>query len=122
MTKAREKYQSDCMRIASYNQQLDNQSPDAEKIRIKLKRVEQTVGANEKDYTSFAKVLADLLPGWENDWKNYCDSCQDLEEERLDFMKDNLWSYANAVSTICVADDEVLDIFLLYETMVYPPF
>jgi len=24
----------------------------------------------------------------------------------MDFMKDNLWAYANAVSTVCVADDE----------------
>lgn len=107
VTKAREKYQSDCFRIATYSQQLDNQSPDAERIRVKLKRAEQTVGANEKDYAAFAKTLSDMIPGWEEDWKNFCDSCQDLEEERLDFMKDNLWAYANAVSTICVADDEV---------------
>ncbi|KAF9075489.1 hypothetical protein BDP27DRAFT_1212478 [Rhodocollybia butyracea] len=106
VTKAREKYQSDCFRIATYSQQLDNQSPDAERIRVKLKRAEQTVGANEKDYAAFAKTLSDMIPGWEEDWKNFCDSCQDLEEERLDFMKDNLWAYANAVSTICVADDE----------------
>lgn len=35
------------------------------------------------------------------------DSCQDLEAERLEFMKDNMWAYANAVSTVCVSDDEV---------------
>jgi hypothetical protein len=34
-----------------------------------------------------------------------------LEEERMEFMKDNLWAYANAVSTVCVSDDEVRFLF-----------
>jgi hypothetical protein len=108
VAKAREKYQGDCVRIATYTAQLDNnsQSLEAEKIRIKLKHAKQTVGANEKDYASFTKALGEMIPAWENEWKNYCDSCQDLEEERLDFMKDHMWAYANAVSTVCVADDE----------------
>ncbi|KAJ4471517.1 SH3 domain-containing protein [Lentinula aciculospora] len=110
VAKAREKYHSDCVKISTYIQQLENNShspgTEVEKTRIKLKRAEQTVGANEKDYAAFAKALADMMPGWESDWRGFCDTCQDLEEERLDFMKDNLWAYANSVSTVCVADDE----------------
>lgn len=30
---------------------------------------------------------------------------QDLEEERLDFTKSSLWSFANIASTVCVSDD-----------------
>lgn len=30
---------------------------------------------------------------------------QDLEEERIDFTKSSLWSYANIASTVCVTDD-----------------
>lgn len=37
----------------------------------------------------------------------FCDLCQDEEEERIEFLKSNMWSYANEVSTVCVADDEV---------------
>jgi hypothetical protein len=33
--------------------------------------------------------------------------CQDLEEERMDFLRISLWDYTNALSAICVADDEV---------------
>ena len=33
--------------------------------------------------------------------------CQDLEEERIDFVRNALWSYVNTVSLICVKDDEV---------------
>lgn len=32
---------------------------------------------------------------------------QDLEEERLDFTKSSLWTYANIASTVCVSDDAV---------------
>ncbi|THV06671.1 hypothetical protein K435DRAFT_644624 [Dendrothele bispora CBS 962.96] len=105
VARAREKCQSDRVRIASYSQQLENNSPDTDRIRQRLKRTEQTAVANEKDYVNFCKELAEVLPSWEADWREYCDLCQDLEEERLDFMKDNLWAYANAISTVCVADD-----------------
>ncbi|KAJ8077419.1 formin-binding protein [Marasmius tenuissimus] len=105
VVKAREKYESDRVRIASYSKAIEQQSPDADRIKSKLKRAEQTVGLNERDYENFCNTLADMLPGWESDWKDFCDSCQDMEEERMDFMKDNLWAYANAVSVVCVADD-----------------
>lgn len=32
---------------------------------------------------------------------------QDLEEERIDFVKASLWTFANVSSTVCVHDDEV---------------
>lgn len=38
---------------------------------------------------------------------NYMQKFQDLEEERLDFMKSSLWSFANISSTVCVTDDAV---------------
>jgi hypothetical protein len=108
VSKAREKYKGDCIRITSYTQQSTfAQGKDLERIQAKLKRAQQTVQANEKDFEGFTNTLADLIPGWEADWKSFCDTCQDLEEERMDFMKDLLWTYANQVSTICVSDDEV---------------
>jgi hypothetical protein len=32
---------------------------------------------------------------------------QDLEEERIDFTKSSLWTFANVSSTVCVSDDAV---------------
>lgn len=83
------------------------QGKELDKMHIKLERAQQTVQANEKDYQNFARNLEDTVARWEQDWKAFCDGCQDLEEERLEFMKDNMWAYANAVSTVCVSDDEV---------------
>lgn len=108
VNKAREKYEADCVRINSYTAQSTlMQGKDLEKIQIKLERAQQTVHANERDFASFSRALQDTVAKWEMDWKTFCDSCQDLEEERIDFMKDTMWAYANAVSTVCVSDDEV---------------
>lgn len=108
VAKAREKYEGDCLRITSYKKQAEyTTGKDFERLQIKLKRAEQTVQANEKDLATFTRDLVDFLPEWEREWKDFCDSSQDLEEERLEFMKDTLWAYANGVSTLCVTDDQV---------------
>ncbi|KAJ2928654.1 hypothetical protein H1R20_g8427, partial [Candolleomyces eurysporus] len=102
VTKAREKYEADCMRINSYTAQSSLvQGKDLEKITVKLERAQQTVQVNEKEFCNFAKILQETTIKWEQSWKNFCDNCQDMEEQRLEFMKDNLWAYANAVSTVC---------------------
>ncbi|KAF8058691.1 SH3 domain-containing protein [Lyophyllum atratum] len=107
VNRAREKYEQDCVRINSYTAQASLvQGKDLEKINLKLERAQQTVQANERDFANFAKALQDTVQRWEQDWKAFCDSCQDMEEQRMDFMKDNMWAYANAVSTVCVSDDE----------------
>lgn len=112
-SKAREKYESDCLRINSYTAQSTLvQGKDLEKIHLKLERAQQTVQVNENDYAQFTKVLQETMLKWEQDWKAFCDTCQDLEEERVEFMKDNMWAYANAVSTVCVSDDEVRVVYV----------
>ncbi|KAL1945469.1 hypothetical protein VTO73DRAFT_2320 [Trametes versicolor] len=107
VSRAREKYEADCVRINSYTAQSTLiQGRDLEKVHMKLERAQQTVQANQRDYANFARALQDTMQKWEHTWKAFCDSCQDMEEERIEFMKDNMWAYANAVSTVCVSDDE----------------
>lgn len=115
VAKAREKYEADCMRINSYTAQSTLvQGKDLEKIQLKLDRARQTVTANERDFANFARALQGTMEKWEKDWKAFCDACQDLEEERIEFMKDNAWAYANAVSTVCVSDDEVCELLMIF--------
>jgi len=105
--KSREKYESDCVRLRSYTQQATYMhGTDLVKVQQKLQRTQQTMQGNERDFTKFTKELLEMLPAWEKEWKEFCDSCQDLEEDRLDFTKDILWTYANHISMICVSDDQ----------------
>ncbi|KAI5990979.1 hypothetical protein EDD15DRAFT_2450643 [Pisolithus albus] len=79
-SKAREKYESDCIRNNSYTARSTLvQGQDLEKIYSKLERAQQTVQINENDYAQFTRVL-----------------------QETQFM----WSYVNAVSAVCVSDDE----------------
>lgn len=105
--KAKEKYEFDCQKINSYTAQSSLvQGKELEKVQVKLQRAEQTVQANERDFASFTKALAETTAKWELDWRAFCDKCQDMEETRMDFLKDVMWAYANSVSTVCVSDDE----------------
>ncbi|CAK5266131.1 unnamed protein product [Mycena citricolor] len=105
--KARDKYENDCLRINSYTAQLGLvQGKDAERIHLKLERAQQTVAQNERDFANFTRALGETVGKWESAWRTFCDSCQDLEDDRLEFTKNNMWAYANAVSSVCVLDDE----------------
>ncbi|KAH7099880.1 hypothetical protein BKA62DRAFT_640553 [Auriculariales sp. MPI-PUGE-AT-0066] len=105
--KAREKYEADCLKINSYTAQATLvQGRDFDKLQLKLDRARQTVQANERDYINFSRALADTYVKWEREWKAFCDKAQDLEDERIEFTKNNMWEYANTVSTACVQDDE----------------
>lgn len=116
VNKARDKYEQDCVRINSFTAQASLvQGKDLEKINLKLERTQQTVQTNEREFANYSKALHDTVQKWEHDWKGFCDSCQDMEESRLEFMKDNMWLYANTISTACVSDDEVRSVFLYRE-------
>lgn len=103
------------MRINSYTAQSTLvQGKELERIQTKLDKTRQTVQANEREYAQYARALADTTSRWEKEWKVFCDTCQDMEEDRIEFMKDNVWAYANAVSTVCVADDEVSLVLIMW--------
>ncbi len=108
-TRAREKYVADLGRVTSYTQQQPYATApaDAQRLEQRLIRTKETAKANEKDFITFTQNIIELLAEWQTEWKNFCDACHDLEEDRLEFMKDNIWAYANEVSTLCVSDDQV---------------
>lgn len=60
----------------------------------------------DNDYKAAVKVLQETTHRWIVEWKKACDQFQDLEEERIDFVKSNLWTYANIMATACVSDDD----------------
>ena len=105
---ARERYEQDCLRINSFTANASIvQGRELEKLQRQLDKVNSSVGGNEREYQAMVRMLEETTRKWELEWKGFCDHVQDLEEERLDFIKDNIWVYANAVSSVCVTDDEV---------------
>ena len=105
VNEAREKYEQECAQIKSFKAQASLAlGKDREEIGIKLELIQKTNQTQEHELSDFSIALNETVIKWEQDWKSFCDSCQDLEEDRMNFLKNSLCSYANAVSKTYMAD------------------
>jgi hypothetical protein len=105
VNEVREKYEQEYARIKSFKAQASLVlGKNRKKINVKLERTQKSIQTHERKLSNFSMALKETIIKWEQDWKSFCDSCQDLEEDRMDFMKNNLVSYADAVSKTYLAD------------------
>lgn len=106
VNKARDKYEQDCLKIKGYLAQGHMvMGQEERKNKAKLEKTQIQMSATSNEYEAVVKVLEETTGRWNREWKAACDKFQDLEEERIDFMKSSLWSFANVSSTVCVSDD-----------------
>ncbi|KAJ5104068.1 hypothetical protein N7532_004597 [Penicillium argentinense] len=106
VNKTRDRYEQDCLRIKGYLAQGHMvMGQEERKNKAKLEKTQIQLASNSQEYEAAVKVLEDTTGRWNKEWKAACDKFQDLEEERLDFTKSSLWTYANIASTVCVSDD-----------------
>ncbi len=75
------------------------------KNKAKLEKTQISVATSNTEYETAVKMLEETTARWNREWKAAADKFQDLEEERLDFSKSSLWTFANIASTVCVSDD-----------------
>lgn len=80
------------------------------KNKAKLEKTQIQLASSSAEYEAAVKQLEETTGRWNKEWKSACDKFQDLEEERLDFTKSSLWTFANIASTVCVSDDAVGDL------------
>lgn len=105
--KSRNKYEQEAHNISGYlAQQNLLMGRELDKNNAKLERSRMAVDGLQRQYRDNLKILSETIDQWNHEWKNACDRFQNLEEERIDFLKSNLWAYANVVSSVCVSDDE----------------
>lgn len=107
VNKARDRFEQDCLKIKGYLAQGHMvMGQEERKNKAKLEKTQIQMSANSSEYETAVKVLEETTGRWNREWKAACDKFQDLEEERLDFFKSSLWSFANIASTVCVSDDQ----------------
>lgn len=75
------------------------------KNKAKLEKTQISLATSNQEYEAAVKALEETTARWNREWKAAADKFQDLEEERLDFTKSSLWTFANISSTVCVSDD-----------------
>lgn len=73
--------------------------------KAKLEKTQISLATSNTEYETAIKALEETTVRWNREWKAAADKFQDLEEERLDFTKSSLWTFANIASTVCVSDD-----------------
>jgi len=104
--KSRDRFEQDCLKIKGYLAQGHMvMGQEERKNKAKLEKTQIQMSSNSNEYEAAVKVLEETTGKWNREWKAGCDKFQDLEEERLDFFKSSLWSFANIASTVCVSDD-----------------
>ncbi|KAG9247343.1 putative septation protein imp2 [Calycina marina] len=106
VNKSRDRYEQECLKIKGYLAQGHMvMGQEERKNKAKLEKTQINLATSNTEYETAVKVLEETTGRWNRDWKAAADKFQDLEEERLDFMKGSLWSFANISSTVCVSDD-----------------
>lgn len=107
VNKTRDRYEQDCLKIKGYLAQGHMvMGQEERKNKSKLEKTQAQMSSNSNEYEMAVKILEETTGRWNREWKAACDKFQDLEEERIDFFKSSLWSFANISSTICVSDDQ----------------
>jgi hypothetical protein len=107
VNKTRDRFEQDCLKIKGYLAQGHMvMGQEERKNKTKLEKTQAQMSTNSNEYEMAVKILEETTGRWNREWKAACDKFQDLEEERVDFFKSSLWSFANISSTVCVSDDQ----------------
>ncbi|KAK7414487.1 formin-binding protein [Neonectria punicea] len=119
VNKTRDKYEQECLKIKGYLAQGHMvMGQEERRNKAKLEKTQISLATSNTEYESAVQALEDTTARWNREWKAAADKFQDLEEERLDFSKSSLWTFANIASTVCVSDDSSCEkIRLSLETM-----
>lgn len=104
--RARDKYQGECVKVNTYTAQMSLvQGRDLERTAAKLEKAKQDAVTNERNYRLHTKALKDTSHNWAREWKAFLDQAQDVDEARIEFIKQICWRYVDSVAEACVADD-----------------
>ncbi|EME41139.1 hypothetical protein DOTSEDRAFT_155824 [Dothistroma septosporum NZE10] len=107
VNKTRDRFEQDCLKIKGYLAQGHMvMGQEERKNKSKLEKTQIQMSSDSTEYEAAVKLLEETTGRWNREWKAACDKFQDLEEERLDYFKSSLWSFANIASTVCVSDDQ----------------
>ncbi|KAG2188894.1 hypothetical protein INT44_004034 [Umbelopsis vinacea] len=108
--KAKEKYDSECGKHANLESQLASTSArDADRLRLKIERCKAEVDTLDNEYQSACLKLTEATAIWNAEWKIACDRYQEMEEMRIEFLRESFMTYVNIVSGLSVDERESLE-------------
>ncbi|KAI8993443.1 hypothetical protein BDB01DRAFT_776345 [Pilobolus umbonatus] len=107
LSKVKEKYESENAKLVALRAQLTHSSGrEADRIKVKIDRIQQDIAVHEQEYKNTCIKLADATAAWKKCWKSACDSYQLMEKKRLEFIHHSIAMYVNVLSSATSDDQE----------------
>ncbi|CAO3595423.1 unnamed protein product [Absidia cylindrospora] len=70
-----------------------------------VETVKNSLALADRDWQHSVEILQEVTDKFSLDWKITCDLYQDLEERRINFIRSNVWAFANMMSSVYIVDD-----------------
>ncbi|KAI0462107.1 hypothetical protein LJB42_004194 [Komagataella kurtzmanii] len=103
---SKKKYLADCQKLQGYqSQKMLADGRELEKLEAKIPKLKVNLNHHRRQYYEYVKELTELNEMWIREWGLASVTLQQLEEERIKFIKSNIWTFANVISTTCLSDD-----------------
>ncbi|KAG7908474.1 hypothetical protein KL905_001914 [Ogataea polymorpha] len=104
---ARKKYEAHWVKVNNYKaQQILMDETEAYRTQMKVNKLMDQMSEARDDYRGLVNEYNNMLNVWKNEWFSACENLQSMEEEKIKFLKANIWEYANIVSSTCISDDQ----------------
>ncbi|XP_065886288.1 proline-serine-threonine phosphatase-interacting protein 1-like [Dysidea avara] len=83
--------------------------PDIQKAQKKMEHSKSTSQTADQTYQDAVKNLEEARVLWEREMELLCNQFQDLEENRIAFLRHTMWTLTNVGSNSCVEIDQMYE-------------
>ncbi|KAI9315111.1 hypothetical protein BX666DRAFT_2113377 [Dichotomocladium elegans] len=110
-TKAKEFYTAECTKVAGMEKYLRLCGPEMTPEELDQTREEIDEGKKmmlsaEQDFKRAIDAYNSVTSDWIEIWRASCDTFQDMETQRIDYVHASLRSFATMMSSVCLVDDQ----------------
>ncbi|KAI9494619.1 hypothetical protein BDB00DRAFT_761467, partial [Zychaea mexicana] len=104
--KAKEFYTAECTKVAGMEKYLRERGFEMAADEEEIEEGKKMVNAAEQEYRRAIEVLGSVTNDWVDSWKTTCDTFQEMEEKRIQYVNGSLRSFSSMMSSVYLVDDQ----------------
>ncbi|KAK3609093.1 hypothetical protein CHS0354_031665 [Potamilus streckersoni] len=108
MAKCKEKDLSE-EQYSAKRQGIQTTTKELQKFESKVSKCKVDADLADSNYKTNIDHLEKIREVWESEMEKHCMICQELEVQRISYMRDLLWRATNIESDTCVKQDECVE-------------